>query len=160
MRITPICAVLAGLAAVPAGAVTALAMPSQPSSPLLSRYEHQRLDWGACSAEQKELNEAGAQCAKVTVPLDYSAPGGRTIQIEISRIKAKDEAGRRGVLLSNPGGPGGPGLANTLALRPALRRRHRHQLSAERRPARPRHHLPGAGRQRWGYSNWAHGMTG
>ncbi|NGO73402.1 alpha/beta hydrolase, partial [Streptomyces sp. SB3404] len=94
--------------------------PSAGRSPL-AVHEHQRLDWGRCSPEQRKLNEAGARCAKVTVPLDYSDPGGRTIKIAVSRIRASSPHGRRGILLSNPGGPGGTGLANTLALRPSLK---------------------------------------
>ncbi|MBW5420535.1 alpha/beta fold hydrolase [Streptomyces sp. BG9H] len=78
------------------------------------------LSWGRCPAGQKELNEAGARCAKVTVPLDYADPGGRTIRLTISRVEAQSPE-RRGILLSNPGGPGGTGLAHTLALRPALK---------------------------------------
>ncbi|QEU95585.1 alpha/beta hydrolase [Streptomyces kanamyceticus] len=85
------------------------------------RGPRETVNWGACSADQKELNEAGAQCAKVAVPLDYSDPGGRTIDIAISRIKAKSPGQRRGILLSNPGGPGGNGLATTLSLRPTLK---------------------------------------
>lgn len=79
------------------------------------------VSWVPCSADQKELNEAGAECAKVAVPLDYADPRGRTIDIAVSRIRAKSPGERRGILLSNPGGPGGTGLANTLALRPALK---------------------------------------
>ncbi|WP_223778939.1 alpha/beta hydrolase [Streptomyces sp. 135] len=101
-----------GPAGLLAGGVAAAAPPPK-STP-------RRLSWGACSAAQKELIAAGAQCAKVTVPLDYADPEGRTIRLAISRIKAKSPA-RRGILLSNPGGPGGTGLANTLALRPALK---------------------------------------
>ncbi|MFH8563380.1 alpha/beta hydrolase [Streptomyces sp. NPDC017988] len=101
-----------GLAGLLAGGVSAAASPPKPAS--------QALSWGACSAGQKELIAAGAQCAKVTVPLDYADPGGRTIRLTISRIKAKSSE-RRGILLSNPGGPGGTGLAHTLALRPTLK---------------------------------------
>ncbi|WPO76097.1 alpha/beta hydrolase [Streptomyces sp. KN37] len=101
-----------GPAGLLAGGVAAAAPPPK-STP-------RPLSWGACSAAQKELIAAGAQCAKVTVPLDYADPEGRTIRLAISRIKAKSPA-RRGILLSNPGGPGGTGLANTLALRPALK---------------------------------------
>ncbi|WFB05885.1 alpha/beta hydrolase [Streptomyces sp. LX-29] len=108
------------LAGLLTGAAPAPAAPSRTPGPL-SAYEHQRLAWGRCPEAQKELNAAGAECARVTVPLDYSAPGGRTIRIAISRVKAADTAHRRGILLSNPGGPGGSGLATTLALRPALK---------------------------------------
>ncbi|MEU7577656.1 alpha/beta hydrolase [Streptomyces sp. NPDC041068] len=104
-----------GLVGLLAGTVVAAGPPDTPKGQV------QKLSWGRCSADQKELNEAGAQCAKVTVPLDYADPGGRTIKIAVSRVKAKSPGGRRGILLSNPGGPGGTGLANTLALRPTLK---------------------------------------
>jgi pimeloyl-ACP methyl ester carboxylesterase len=55
----------------------------------------------------------------VKVPLDHLHPDGRTVDIAISRIKA-DPAKRRGILLSNPGSPGGPGIAFPLELRPLL----------------------------------------
>ncbi|MFE4331719.1 alpha/beta hydrolase [Streptomyces sp. NPDC056831] len=114
MRVASLATAGLGLTCLLAGTVPASAAPATPS--------HQRLVWGPCSPQQQELNEAGAQCAKVTVPLDYSDPGGRTIRIAVSRIKATAKHGqRRGVLLSNPGGPGGTGLASTLYLRPALK---------------------------------------
>ncbi|KUJ66299.1 hydrolase [Streptomyces albus subsp. albus] len=119
MRIPSPTAVGLGLAGLLAAAVPAAAAPAPAARPAPVPH-HRSLEWGPCSAAQRELNEAGAECAKVTVPLDYAAPGGRTIQIAISRIKARSTTGRRGILLSNPGGPGGTGLANTLALRPAL----------------------------------------
>jgi pimeloyl-ACP methyl ester carboxylesterase len=52
----------------------------------------------------------GLECAAVAVPLDYRHPGGATITVEISRLPSTNPAHRRGVLLLNPGGPGGPGL--------------------------------------------------
>ncbi|MCX4732025.1 alpha/beta hydrolase [Streptomyces sp. NBC_01363] len=117
MRVAPLLTAGLGLTGLLAGGVPASATPAAPAAPA-----HQRLVWGPCSPQQQELNEAGAQCAKVTVPLDYSDPGGPTIEIAISRIKAGAKHGkRRGVLLSDPGGPGGTGLANTLYLRPALK---------------------------------------
>ncbi|MCI3935218.1 alpha/beta hydrolase [Streptomyces sp. AN091965] len=118
MRVAPAVTIGLGLVGLLAGAVPATASPAPP--PVRSE-QHQRLDWRACPAEQKELNEAGAQCAHVTVPLDHARPDGRTIQLAISRIKAKNPSERRGILLSNPGGPGGTGLGTTLALRPALK---------------------------------------
>jgi pimeloyl-ACP methyl ester carboxylesterase len=80
------------------------------------------IDWHACSAERHpELAEAGAECGYLAVPLDHADPDGPTIEIAVSRISATVEPdARRGILLANPGGPGGPGLDFPLALRPAL----------------------------------------
>jgi pimeloyl-ACP methyl ester carboxylesterase len=50
------------------------------------------------------------ECATVTVPVDYAAPTGPTIGIGIVRQPAKDQAHKIGVLLVNPGGPGGSGI--------------------------------------------------
>ncbi|TDD26716.1 alpha/beta fold hydrolase [Actinomadura sp. KC06] len=97
------------------------ATPSQPSpSPGLARHLGQHLEWGACPADATELIKAGAECTQVTAPLDYQAPGGPSIRLAISRIKAKDRAHRRGILLANPGGPGGPGLDYAAHLRTAM----------------------------------------
>ncbi|MEU7645662.1 alpha/beta hydrolase [Streptomyces huasconensis] len=114
MRVVSTLAAGLGLAGLLAGTVAAAAPLDVP------KETRQTLSWGRCPADQKELNEAGAQCAKITVPLDYADPGGRTIQLAISRVKARSPE-RRGILLSNPGGPGGTGLAHTLALRPTLK---------------------------------------
>ncbi|MEW2524030.1 alpha/beta hydrolase [Streptomyces sp. NPDC047071] len=112
-----------GLAVLLAGGVPAAGSPHPTGAAALAAYENQHLTWGACSPAQKELRAAGARCTHVTVPLDYADPGGRTLRIAVSRIGAEVPADRRrGVLLSNPGGPGGTGLAYTLALRPALKR--------------------------------------
>lgn len=80
----------------------------------MERFYQQRLDWRACDDEA--LDRAGARCADVTVPLNYGEPQGRTITVAISRVPAADPAHRRGVLLSNPGGPGGSGLDLTVWL--------------------------------------------
>ncbi|MET8683791.1 alpha/beta hydrolase [Streptomyces sp. NPDC004732] len=77
----------------------------------LGRYYDQRLDWGGCAKNSddtvgRDLDTAGAQCADVTVPLDYSRPGGRTITVAISRLKATDTRHRIGSILLNNGGPG------------------------------------------------------
>jgi pimeloyl-ACP methyl ester carboxylesterase len=50
------------------------------------------------------------ECGKLKVPLDYSHPNGKKIDLGVSRIASKKPGKRRGILLSNPGGPGGPGL--------------------------------------------------
>lgn len=67
--------------------------------------------WGACPADTTaKFPAAPMECAKVPVPLDYAKPGGATIDIMVSRVASINPA-RRGVLLTNPGGPGGEGLS-------------------------------------------------
>ncbi|WIY05286.1 alpha/beta hydrolase [Amycolatopsis mongoliensis] len=65
------------------------------------------LRWGACPAD---VTAPGLECTTLEVPLDYRKPDGRQIQVAVSRLKSANPAHRRGVLLTNPGGPGGPGL--------------------------------------------------
>ena len=81
----------------------------------LDRYYRQHLAWGSCvegpdDTVGQSLDDAGAQCADATVPLDYADPGGRTITVAMSRIKATDTRHRIGAILINTGGPGGPGI--------------------------------------------------
>lgn len=73
--------------------------------------------WTACPASEAG-RDPRQQCAAVEVPLDYRHPDGRRIQIAVSRIPAKPGS-RRGVLMTNPGGPGVPGL-DLPGLMPAL----------------------------------------
>ncbi|TDW24437.1 pimeloyl-ACP methyl ester carboxylesterase [Kribbella kalugense] len=49
------------------------------------------------------------QCGTVSVPLNYSDPGGRTIDIAVTRLTATDHARRLGSVAVLPGGPGGSG---------------------------------------------------
>ncbi|MGA5129964.1 alpha/beta hydrolase [Streptomyces olivoreticuli] len=92
----------------------------------LDRYHRQRLDWGSCvkgpdDTMGRGLEKAGAQCADVTVPLDYADPGGRTITVAISRLKATDTRHRVGPLLANFGGPGGLGLDGPPVVRKSMK---------------------------------------
>jgi pimeloyl-ACP methyl ester carboxylesterase len=68
--------------------------------------------WGECPpAEPGGIpRDPRQQCATLKVPLDYRAPRGRTIDIAISRIATSRPGSRRGILVSNPGGPGEHGL--------------------------------------------------
>ncbi|MEV6279140.1 alpha/beta hydrolase [Nocardia sp. NPDC051832] len=71
-----------------------------------------RVQWGACpeGIEDPAAGPAQLQCATVPVPLNYSEPEGAQIEIMISRLASKHPDKRRGVLMLNPGGPGGSGL--------------------------------------------------
>src|SRR5436190_1372052 len=70
-----------------------------------------RLTWGACPVSLGGIErDPRQQCASLPVPLDYRNPHGRRISVEVSRIATAKPELRRGVLLFNPGGPGGSGL--------------------------------------------------
>ncbi|PWW63325.1 alpha/beta hydrolase [Actinokineospora spheciospongiae] len=75
--------------------------------------------WHGCATGPDDplgaaLDEAGAQCGRVRVPVDYRQPRGRSIDIALARVRATDPARRRGVLVVNPGGPGVPGMEQVL----------------------------------------------
>ncbi|MGT2427216.1 alpha/beta hydrolase [Amnibacterium kyonggiense] len=64
--------------------------------------------WTTCT--DASLRAARAQCAMVTVPLDWSAPrDGATVRLAVSRVR-HTASPYAGVMLTNPGGPGGSGL--------------------------------------------------
>ena len=50
------------------------------------------------------------QCATLSVPLDPKKPNGAHIDLALARLPATNKHARRGVLLVNPGGPGGSGV--------------------------------------------------
>ncbi|MFI1314189.1 alpha/beta hydrolase [Streptomyces albidoflavus] len=82
----------------------------------LDRYVQQKPRWKRCHAD----TPAAFQCATIKVPLDYRNPGGDRLDLAISRIRSTDPGKRHGVLLSNPGGPGGPGLSMPLGMQQML----------------------------------------
>ncbi len=100
-----------------AAALTGTAsVPAQASEPALS--------WGTCvtgpdDEQGRELEKAGAECARLDVPLDHAAPHGRRISLALSRIKA---TGRRiGTLMVNTGGPGGQAVTDPPFVRDAMK---------------------------------------
>ena len=72
-----------------------------------SWYNPPPIQWGTCAS--RGLQARGAECGFLTVPLDYKNPGGTKIKLAVSRIKHKS-ANYQGIMLTNPGGPGGSGL--------------------------------------------------
>lgn len=73
-------------------------------------YDPKPIAWGPCESER--LQKAGAECGMLEVPLDYSDPGGRKISLAVSRVvHTSPQEKYQGVMLVNPGGPGGSGLA-------------------------------------------------
>ncbi|MCW2877186.1 MAG: secreted peptidase [Sphaerisporangium sp.] len=63
--------------------------------------------WAPCTGDL-----GGLECAKIPVPLDYARPGGKKITLALSRKKhTVSEDKYQGILVLNPGGPGGSGLS-------------------------------------------------
>jgi pimeloyl-ACP methyl ester carboxylesterase len=78
--------------------------PSGPVGPIpagLEKFYQQQPDWQRCGTNQ--------QCATIEVPLDYTKPTGKTIELRARKVLAKDRGGRIGTLFINPGGPGASG---------------------------------------------------
>ncbi|MER5811204.1 alpha/beta hydrolase [Streptomyces sp. NPDC002033] len=96
----------AGLLATALPLLSATQAAADPAPAPVADYQPQKPSWQRCDAEQP----ASYECATIKVPLDYRRPEGRRIDLAISRIKSRDPARRHGVLLMNPGGPGGSGL--------------------------------------------------
>ncbi|WP_326770787.1 alpha/beta hydrolase (plasmid) [Streptomyces sp. NBC_01591] len=110
-RIKAFAACAAVLAVTATTTATATAADPDP----FARFHGQHVAWHACALGAGDelgqaLDAAGADCADITVPLDYADPGGRTITVALSRLKATDTAQRVGPLLLNDGGPAGPSL--------------------------------------------------
>lgn len=121
MRRRRLCAaavpVLLMVGASPAIAATATSAPSSATAPITASapsaavppaLTKQHLSWSTCYPGE---GVPRLKCASVTVPVDWAKPSGKTLHIEISRIKAANPSKRRGVLFTNPGGPGEPGLS-------------------------------------------------
>ncbi|MEU5843186.1 alpha/beta hydrolase [Rhodococcus sp. NPDC047139] len=106
-------------AVVLAGCGDSTADESGPSTvgvvPGLEQFYGQSVAWESCSGygiDGPYLDRNGAQCARITVPLDYADPDGEVITLAVSRMPASED--RIGSLLVNPGGPGASGLATAL----------------------------------------------
>jgi pimeloyl-ACP methyl ester carboxylesterase len=86
----------------------------------LAQFTEQRLAWEGCDDyavtsldEQYFPLAPTAECARLSVPANYAAPGdGATASVAVVRIPASGES--QGALFFNPGGPGGPGLLGTM----------------------------------------------
>lgn len=66
--------------------------------------------WSRCAS--RGLRYGDIECATLRTPMDPADPGGPSVRIAVSRIRhTSSDARYRGVILLNPGGPGGSGLA-------------------------------------------------
>ena len=58
-------------------------------------------NWGECPVR---VDQPGAECGTVEVPVDHANPGGEKMQVSLVRLPAGGE--KRGTVFTNPGGPG------------------------------------------------------
>jgi pimeloyl-ACP methyl ester carboxylesterase len=75
------------------------------------------VDWSADSCESSPDDvqiPAGAECGKLSVPVDYSKPDGDVAQIAMIRFPATGD--KIGSLIVNPGGPGESGVSAAASL--------------------------------------------
>ncbi|HEX3706499.1 MAG TPA: alpha/beta hydrolase [Mycobacteriales bacterium] len=95
-----------GIAAVIGALLSVLAVViPQPAS-----AAHGGLRWGLCPTYlYPDLRGTDEQCAHLKVPLNYAHPDGAKITLELSRLR-HTSSDYKGVILTNPGGPGSPGL--------------------------------------------------
>ncbi|WP_430781138.1 alpha/beta hydrolase [Actinoplanes sp. G11-F43] len=88
-------------------AITALAtVITLGAAPTAAQAATPAITWATCD------DRAEVQCGSVTVPIDWSKPGGATLDIALARRPAGDPRARIGTLVINPGGPGGSGVAS------------------------------------------------
>ena len=97
-------------ATVAAGPVaTAAPAPRTAGTGAAARATVSKVAWAAC--DNPTLQQAGAVCGTVTVPLDYAKPKGATVHLAVSMVRhTVPDSQYQGIMLVNPGGPGGSGL--------------------------------------------------
>ena len=100
---------VAGLATTTPGANAASSRSASDRAPASTAYTPPPLTWHTCASET--LQSFGSKCADLVVPVDYAKPNGKKITLAVSRLKhSSPDSDYQGVMLVNPGGPGGSGL--------------------------------------------------
>ena len=111
LRAAAIAAVLTSTLVVPT--------PGWASSRPVAEDRVSALTWGTCPPPLIE-RDPRQQCATLPVPLDYRSPGGRSIDLVVSRIASAKPGMRRGVLVLNTGGPADIGVDAPSFLAPLM----------------------------------------
>jgi pimeloyl-ACP methyl ester carboxylesterase len=78
------------------------------------------LHFGKCPTKlYPDLKKTKVRCTTLQVPMNYSDPSGPKVSLAVSLLRHTSSAKNyKGVILSNPGGPGGGGLDLNLYLAP------------------------------------------
>jgi pimeloyl-ACP methyl ester carboxylesterase len=118
---------LAGCTSATPGAPTEVRVETRgPAGPVpagLERFYGQPVGWGDCGPYEASSGASSGtytgknlECARLTVPLDYANPNGRTITLGLIRRPASQPERRIGSLVINPGGPGASGMQAAASL--------------------------------------------
>jgi pimeloyl-ACP methyl ester carboxylesterase len=103
------------------GALLAVLVVAVPQAAVAARDHGQArssLRWGLCPYYlYPDLRHSGEQCAHLYVPTDYAHPSRGHITLELSMLR-HTSSHYKGVILTNPGGPGAPGLDLPASLAP------------------------------------------
>lgn len=116
-----IAAVLCAVALlVPQTAGNASARTSDPRTPTIpQRYLDQQISWSTCAfdATIKQLYPQAptTECATVMVPMDWNHPDAHP-DIKLAIAYSRATGSSKGLMTTNPGGPGGAGLTLSAAL--------------------------------------------
>lgn len=105
------------LCGVAAGTPAAVAAGDQDLTP----FYQQHLSWEPCGGDVQSGAQSGGateppgfrerlECARMSVPRNYTDPGRNTMQVQLIRLKATGPGKRLGSLVLNPGGPGASGV--------------------------------------------------
>ncbi|WP_330287296.1 alpha/beta hydrolase [Streptomyces sp. NBC_00576] len=107
------------LCALLAGAATLIPAPTAQATPTPTH-----IHFGTCpDSVPRPTAPDTVECGWIEVPLNWDAPttDGPRLRIAVSRVRASGTAAeRRGILLVNPGGPGGSGLPYAVTKRAKL----------------------------------------
>ncbi|GAA4076605.1 alpha/beta hydrolase [Actinomadura miaoliensis] len=111
--------VIAGLAASAAAVTAFVAGPTVKAEPVAA----QSLKWVSCD----DPENPGAECASLTLPVDWGRPDGPKFKLALARRKATGPGERVGSLVFGPGGPGDSGVERVVKgvsrFSPEIRRR-------------------------------------
>ncbi|MEV0821178.1 alpha/beta fold hydrolase [Nonomuraea rubra] len=120
--LTALALALTGLVAhpAPAGARSDASAPEWTSCPAYSDEVIRGLGVAEDKVAAFRSTMKRLECGTVRVPLDHGDPGGREIDIAVTRLAATDQEHRLGALAILPGGPGNSGYLDPV-LRAALR---------------------------------------
>ncbi|MFG2194460.1 alpha/beta hydrolase [Streptomyces sp. NPDC048639] len=104
--------------------IPALAPTQATAADSLEQFRTQKPRWHRCDSAMP----ASYQCATIKVPMDYKRPTGKKLKLAISRIKTSAPGKRHGVMLFNPGGPGGEGLSMPLMMKETMPKKLREKF--------------------------------